>query len=578
MESTKKKNELKDCRYVDLKLRTRDPHVRQISNYFCHLIESEAPKRTREATVRQAKYAVRGILADLFRAREAGNAVVAISLSEGRYSSKKNSSVSYQSARMAIKHLVRSQTIVNEGIPPIITQHKGFRSPSGYKDNTKLKLNEDSIVAWLRIFEDREEQCKDTKIFNSSSKELDAQGERGRVKLYLEHTQYKEDIDYDKLEENRTINQIINRTNTTPITSRLNYTYYSCEPRSVISLRDNDGIGVRFEVTPDIAKMSNDIVQYNEYLSDHVVQLFKPDSEYPEILKAVESKLHERGQRRDYSRTRSQMLHREQSGLYRVFNRATFECGGRHYGGYWQNLPRAYRPFLTINGHPTVELDFKSLHPTMIYHRVGLKLDRDPYELEDLPIEFRETVKKAFMALLNATDRSRRLRSIEKLPMPHGWNARRLIEAIERAHEPIRDVFRSDTGVKLQRLDSDIAAIVMKRMREAHNALALPVHDSFIVTEDQESNLLVEMKAAYAEVMRSDDIRIDAKPTISEVLSDTREESLPLRFLRRIQGAVDASSDLERIKLEPCYAPLVKEYGGYLGRISNYILLGSPRQ
>ena len=53
--------------------------------------------------------------------------------------------------------------------------------------------------------------------------------------------------------------------------------------------------------------------------------------------------------------------------LHRVFSSTDFDEGGRFYGAWWQNIGSWLRSAIIINGQPTVECDFASLHPTMLY-------------------------------------------------------------------------------------------------------------------------------------------------------------------------------------------------------------------
>lgn len=48
--------------------------------------------------------------------------------------------------------------------------------------------------------------------------------------------------------------------------------------------------------------------------------------------------------------------------LVRIFSNGDFGQGGRFYGGWWQLIPSKFRPFITIDGKPTCELDFRSIH------------------------------------------------------------------------------------------------------------------------------------------------------------------------------------------------------------------------
>ncbi len=100
--------------------------------------------------------------------------------------------------------------------------------------------------------------------------------------------------------------------------------------------------------------------------------------------------------------------------LYRIFSKSSFKLHGLFYGAFWQNLPERdktdpktgevilgkYRQHITINGEPTVELDFLSFHPKMIHDMEGLELINDPYVgIDSLD---REHGKSIFNMMLNA--------------------------------------------------------------------------------------------------------------------------------------------------------------------------------
>lgn len=189
--------------------------------------------------------------------------------------------------------------------------------------------------------------------------------------------------------------------------------------------------------------------------------------------------------------------------LHRVFNGGSFEQGGRFYGGWWQQVPSSFRQFITINGYPTVELDYSNLHAAMLYAREGLPLPTDAYALDNVPAEqYRKLIKTSFFKLINALPRQRiRAPAVDMLPPDYSW--RQLQAAIAAKHEPIARHFRSGIGLEFQRLDSDIAEDVMRAMM-ARDALVLPVHDSFITYYGTKDRLLVEMKRAYRDRMRAD--------------------------------------------------------------------------
>jgi len=106
--------------------------------------------------------------------------------------------------------------------------------------------------------------------------------------------------------------------------------------------------------------------------------------------------------------------------LYRVFNDARWDRGGRFYGGWWMGLSRADRGRLLFNGEETVELDFSSLHPRLCYELNGTPLAAgdDPYSIPGVPDDLRDVVKVAVLQLLNAKPDKQRL------GMPKGAKAK----------------------------------------------------------------------------------------------------------------------------------------------------------
>lgn len=185
--------------------------------------------------------------------------------------------------------------------------------------------------------------------------------------------------------------------------------------------------------------------------------------------------------------------------LVRIFNNGTFAHGGRFYGGI-EGLPKVERRELLINGEPVVELDFAGLHPRLMYDLEGRPQDSpaDPYEI---PGWDRGLVKQAFQQLLNASPQMA-LQAPEGVSVGDlkGMEWGEVLAAVERAHSPLQNWFRSGRGVELQRIDSDIAEAVLIQLGDS-GVPCLPVHDSFLVPASHESTLPVAMVEAYKRVL-----------------------------------------------------------------------------
>jgi len=199
-----------------------------------------------------------------------------------------------------------------------------------------------------------------------------------------------------------------------------------------------------------------------------------------------------------------------QTDLYRQFNHGSFGLGGRLYGGWWINTPKALRRKITINGQPTVELDFSGCAIRMLYHERGLDFQGDPYRLEDIaayeaqkglpPGHFREGIKAMTQALINDKDgkKPEMIELPDKLSFRPRFKRGEVRKMIEENHAPIADSFGTGAGLYLQRLDSDLALeIVLESM--SHNVLALPIHDSFLVDQTNNFKTRVLMNRLYRE-------------------------------------------------------------------------------
>jgi hypothetical protein len=186
--------------------------------------------------------------------------------------------------------------------------------------------------------------------------------------------------------------------------------------------------------------------------------------------------------------------------LYRVFNNRSFEQGGRFYGGWWQHVPRVYRPFIRINGERTTELDYSSLHPRILYALAGLQMIGDPYDI-GLDPRHRDRVKETFNALVNASGKIEEpdIYQHEGLPLTFP----ELQERIKERHKAIAHMFNSGFGLKGQSLDSSIAEKVLLHFA-GRGICCLPIHDSFVVPRNCEAELQDVMLRAYREVMDQD--------------------------------------------------------------------------
>lgn len=181
----------------------------------------------------------------------------------------------------------------------------------------------------------------------------------------------------------------------------------------------------------------------------------------------------------------------------RKFARADWECGGRLYAPY-QNLPKVVRPHIKIGGERTIALDFSAIHPAILYHMAGVTCDGHPY-VTDLPVN-RKVMKEIFLTMINATSAPQLYEWLKAQVKKNeidlgGCSPKEVVHALVARNAPIKRFLYSDAGIRLQRVDSEIALIIMERVD------CLGIHDGFIARRDLRHSLEHEMKRAYRQVV-----------------------------------------------------------------------------
>ncbi|MBI5520659.1 MAG: hypothetical protein HY916_11460 [Desulfovibrio sp.] len=183
--------------------------------------------------------------------------------------------------------------------------------------------------------------------------------------------------------------------------------------------------------------------------------------------------------------------------LYRVFNE-NFNLGGRFYGHWAQGIPRDLRSCIRIDGEPVVELDYKAIHPTLLYAERGESFEGEVYLPASYTKEYRPVFKLLMLAAVNAVDLNSAFKGarhcihkVLKHTFPEclkdTW-LRPAYEALKTMHEPIGGMFFTRAGLRLQRKDSKIAELVMLTLLDK-GVITVPIHDSFLVAQQHEDAL-----------------------------------------------------------------------------------------
>jgi hypothetical protein len=212
-----------------------------------------------------------------------------------------------------------------------------------------------------------------------------------------------------------------------------------------------------------------------------------------------------------------------QSGLTsmtRIFSQGSFNKGGRYYSQI-QNLRSETRPYIYLNGEPTIEIDYSSFHPALLYATINKPIpDGDAYVIEGFN---RDEVKTAFNVMLNRTGKvSSAYESVMEYVCDDEERAKRLVTAILMKHHEIRDSFNTGAGLTLQRKDSDIVTKLLTYFVD-NNIPIITVHDSAIVPVRHVQTLKMLMAEVYFEVVETGyfatSLRADGL-TFSKALTD----------------------------------------------------------
>ena len=214
----------------------------------------------------------------------------------------------------------------------------------------------------------------------------------------------------------------------------------------------------------------------------------------------------------------------------RIFNDCSWKYGGRHYNSI-QNYSQEDRKLLLFNSGQTVELDYKAMHPTILYHQLGLTPPQDCYSIfnDSRDMIARECIKVLMLAIINAEDETAAMRAVwnkynrdkkrsirkRKFIEPDLWkviercglkNLEDLLEQVKTAHSPLAQAgkfCRPGIGKKLQKIDSEIMRDILHQST-SEDIPAIPIHDSVIVPVSFQARVTEIMQEKYFKKMNGE--------------------------------------------------------------------------
>ena len=259
-----------------------------------------------------------------------------------------------------------------------------------------------------------------------------------------------------------------------------------------------------YDDTDETNRMRAELTAYNDLLSRSFIDC--PSLEDPFIEVPV-TKGPETGT------VRRQPMDQGHKFTRRIFSRGDWSLNGRFYGGWWQQIGANLRKEIFINDTPTVEVDFRGLHVTILSLEQGVKLEDDPYELPEgtitgvpAPLQ-RQLIKQLVLIAINAGSRGSAFRSFRD-GFPRGHLAKTMtneqlegfLEAFTKKYPQLAEKLCSDQGIRLMYLDSCIAERVHHHFT-TQSVPVLSVHDSYIIDYTRVAELRDVMSTASQEVV-----------------------------------------------------------------------------
>ena len=145
-----------------------------------------------------------------------------------------------------------------------------------------------------------------------------------------------------------------------------------------------------------------------------------------------------------------------------------------------------------------------------MYAQNNIQYEGDPYTIEGIEnTDYnRNIIKKILNQAINAEDRYQRF---ERKILPKGWKHDQILEAIKNKHPNIADKMNTGSGIRLQKLDSDICEKVLTEAINKDIPL-LPVHDGFIAPNNIGEGIIIGlMSQIYSQIMKNYEIKIEIK-------------------------------------------------------------------
>ena len=249
---------------------------------------------------------------------------------------------------------------------------------------------------------------------------------------------------------------------------------------------------IEYEQTPFTQAMINRLKRYNELLAKTYIDI--PTLDKPFVIRETK-----KGPQR-------LAINQTDKFVRRIFSRGEWHYNGRFYGGWWQQVGEDYRKYILIDDKPTVEIDYKGIHPSILSINKGKSFNgyeiETPNEDQKVKEELRKATKLLVLTAMNAASKEQAFKAFRKnYPIKFkNKELEALLQQFVKLNPHLEEDLCTDKGISLMNIDSKIAEYVINKFTE-QNIPILTVHDSFIVQTDQQQTLKLYMEEATLEVL-----------------------------------------------------------------------------
>ncbi|AWW46752.1 hypothetical protein DPM18_07990 [Polynucleobacter paneuropaeus] len=444
----------------------------------------------------------------------------------------KNMRKQYKTYNLHLKHIHLPEDQMFDGLVSIVLEHLLSRLKLQNKPQAKMLVAHEfaarSIIEGLyQVFGSRHKQCKfavptSDGAYGRKDHQLTEYSHTAVLRV-IEALESLGWIDREKGFKNRSGENIPTRLGAIGELlqefERTKYVWRKMGPKhqDVIVLKDFDPrtkskVQRQSKDNNDIRRWRKNLQTYNSFITEHAICLSIDRHHLEEgLITKMANDQYQLDSVFGDNKKKPRIFNYLHVQLRRIFSRGSFQKGGRFYGGWWQFIPSEYRRYITINGLPTVEVDYSELHPRMMYRDANLPLpEGDLYDLGlryvdkeyDKDIEPYKSKRKVIKTYINAMINDDRgnfklnHRQIKTMEM----NTASLGALVIEKHPIIKDIKGKGHGLRYQFIDSQIAEKVMMKLM-SQGILCLPVHDSFICQEHHLTKLQLAMSEAYEEVL-----------------------------------------------------------------------------